>query len=184
MRSLVQQHGGEVNGYSDGPGQGSEFVISLPLSAVQNVPEHEPRTLPRMNALTQRRILVVDDNRDAAETLAIMLRLEGGQIEIANDGVTALKLAQGFRPELVLLDIAMPEMDGYEVARRLRAQPDLASTLLVAVTGFGRTVDVRKSMEAGFDRHVTKPLERQVLQDLMMASTHSRTKAPASTAPA
>jgi CheY-like chemotaxis protein len=115
----------------------------------------------------RRRVLVVDDNKDSAETLALALQLEGCDVETAHGGQQALKLAEGFLPEVVLLDIGMPGMDGYEVARSIRAQPWGADMLLVAQTGWGQEEDRRRTREAGFDAHMTKPLDHSRLMSLM-----------------
>jgi two-component system OmpR family response regulator len=114
-----------------------------------------------------RKVLVVDDNKDAAESLAVVLRHEGHDVRVALDGAAALAAATAAVPEVVLLDLAMPGMDGYEVARRLRQRPDLAATRLVALTGFGSAEDHRKSGEAGFDQHLTKPVDPEALLDLL-----------------
>lgn len=114
------------------------------------------------------RILVVDDNADAAESLALLLRMQGHEIQVACDGVTALQVAEQFRPEVVLLDIGLPRLDGYQVARRLRQQPGADRMLLVALTGYGQDDDRRRSAEAGFSAHLVKPLDLQVLGDLLM----------------
>jgi CheY-like chemotaxis protein len=113
------------------------------------------------------RVMVVDDNRDSAETMAMLLELLGHEIRIAHDGVQALELAEQFRPHAMLLDIGMPRLNGYEVCARLRAQPWGRDVLLVAVTGWGQETDQRRSREAGFDGHLVKPVEPQALQDVL-----------------
>jgi CheY-like chemotaxis protein len=118
--------------------------------------------------LRRRRVLVVDDNTDAANSLARLLtRLYGQDVRVSNDGPSALEAAEEFRPEMVLLDIGMPEMDGYEVARRLRSRPGFEQPLLVALTGWGQQSDRRRSAEAGFDRHLVKPVDPELLEDLL-----------------
>jgi CheY-like chemotaxis protein len=113
------------------------------------------------------RVVVVDDNVDAAEGLALLLRLSGQEVRVAYDGPSALALAGRFRPQVVLLDLGLPGMDGYEVARRLRGQPELEATYLVAVTGWGQPEDRQRSKEMGFDRHLVKPVDSSLLVQLL-----------------
>jgi two-component system CheB/CheR fusion protein len=126
----------------------------------------------------RRRILVVDDNADAAESLAMLLRLEGQEVRVAHDGPSALEAARDYRPEIAFLDIGMPGLDGYEVARRLRQEPGLEKVVLVALTGWGQEEDRRRSREAGFDRHFIKPVEPDVLHRFL-----GDPAAPSDTAP-
>ena len=168
-RSLVEMHGGHISARSAGVGKGSEFTVRLPLAReragdVQAPGVPDSRQGP---AVPRRRILVVDDNVDAAETLAMLLRLGGHSVEVAHDGVTALGIAQASRPEMAFLDLGMPIMDGYELARRLRADKDLAGIRLVALTGWGQDEDRRRSAEAGFDLHVVKPVEPALLEKVL-----------------
>jgi signal transduction histidine kinase/DNA-binding response OmpR family regulator len=166
VRQLVELHGGRVQAFSSGPNQGSEFVVRLPALAVAAVParalEHPLGRLPA----PRRRVLVVDDNLDAAESLAVLLRLDGHEVHVYHDGPTAVAAADELKPEVVLLDIGLPEMNGFEVARRLRTHPDLTQTLLVAVTGYGQDQDLRRSREAGFDHHLVKPIDPATLQTI------------------
>lgn len=170
VRRLVEMHGGSVTAYSEGPGKGSEFVVRLPtLSAKPSIPVGraaggggEP-----VGAAPQRRILVVDDNVDAAESLALLLRLEGHDVQVAHDGPAALAAVEAEPPDLVFLDIGMPVMNGYEVARRLRQRPGLENLVLVAMTGWGQEEDQRRSREAGFDYHLIKPVEPGALHQLL-----------------
>ena len=118
-------------------------------------------------AAAGRRILVVDDNLDSAESLALLLGLQGHEVRTAADGPEAIETARSFRPEIVFLDIGLPRMDGYEVARRMRAEPGLAGAVLIAITGYGREEDVRQAMESGFDRHLVKPLDFAQLETLL-----------------
>jgi PAS domain S-box-containing protein len=167
VRKLVEMHGGSVRAYSSGLGQGSEFEVQLP--AVQKLPAPPPELGGQeSNPSTTRRILVVDDNRDAAETLAFLLRSRGQEVRIAYDGVSALKLADSFQPEVVLLDIGLPGMDGCEVARQLRQFPGLEKVRLIALTGYGQEGDHRRSREAGFDRHLVKPVDPDRLLGLVI----------------
>lgn len=167
VRRVVELHGGTVQATSAGPGQGSEFVVRLPLrskksgvrpaSAVDTV-RSTGRTL---------RVLVVDDNQYAAESLAMLLRLKGHAVVTASDGRTALEAASADPPEVVLLDIGMPRMDGYEVARRLRARPEMQQALLVATTGFGLDEDRQRARQAGFDYHLVKPVDPVTIEDVL-----------------
>jgi PAS domain S-box-containing protein len=157
VRALVQMHGGTVTAHSDGVGQGSEFVVRLPLQAAT------PRVAPddacgAEPSAGSRRILVVDDSSDSAESLALWLRLQRHEVRTAGDGPSALEEAQRFRPEIAVLDIGLPRMDGYELARRLRKQEWARGMVLVAMTGWAQEHDKRLASEAGFDQHLTKPV--------------------------
>jgi CheY-like chemotaxis protein len=168
VRHLVQMHGGSVRAFSLGSNQGSEFVVSLPVHVTTDKPSvsrnHAAEPLPRGPCS---RILVVDDNRDAADSLAILLRLQGYEVQTVYDGPTALAVINAFQPFLVLLDIGLPKMDGYEVARQLRQQPDLGEMILVALTGYSQEENRRRSQEAGFDYFIVKPINPQVLPALL-----------------
>jgi signal transduction histidine kinase/CheY-like chemotaxis protein len=156
-RSIVDQHGGRIEARSAGPAQGSEFVIRLPLAdAAAPAAEH---AAPGVRAIAGRRVLVVDDNADAARTLAELLRLDGHRVEIAGDGADALRIAEAQRPELVFLDLNMPGMDGFDLALRLRATPWGQDARLVALTGMGQQADIARTRGAGFDEHLTKPAD-------------------------
>jgi two-component system CheB/CheR fusion protein len=168
VRTLVAMHGGSVKAYSDGPGKGSTFVVRLPLGAQGK--EDASSLAPRPEALAPSppvRVLVVEDSRDAAATLGLLLRGLGHDVQTAHDGPSALEAAQQHRPDVVLLDIGLPHMDGYEVARRLRQQPDMQAATLVAMTGFGQDEDRRRSFAAGFDHHLVKPVDPYELQKLL-----------------
>jgi CheY-like chemotaxis protein/two-component sensor histidine kinase len=165
VRRLVEMHGGSVTAHSDGPGQGSEFVIRLPVVAAPRPPA--PPNGDAEARPTGRRILVVDDNVDAAESLAMLLRLEGHDVRVAHDGPAALAAVEADPPELVFLDIGMPVMNGYDVARQLRQRPGPENLILVAMTGWGQEEDRRRSREAGFDHHLVKPAEPAALRQLL-----------------
>jgi PAS domain S-box-containing protein len=168
VRKLVELHGGAVEAASAGPGLGSEFVVRLPADGGRPPPEEaKPERRDPTVLLPSRRVLVVDDNHDAADSLALLLRLAGQEVRVAYDGPSALAAAREFAPALVLLDIGMPGMDGYEVARRLRQLPGQERVLLAALTGWGQEEDRRRSLEAGFDRHLVKPLEPEELQEVL-----------------
>nr|WP_314628260.1 ATP-binding protein [uncultured Noviherbaspirillum sp.] len=165
VKRLTELHGGTVEARSDGERMGSEFVVRLPAPYA---PAPAQGGLPVvLAAAPPRRILVVDDNRDAVEALAMMLKLGGNDVEIAYDGVAALATAQSFAPDAVVLDIGLPGMDGYEVARSLRARPETAGALIVAVTGYGQKEDRERSRAAGFDHHLVKPIESDALLVLL-----------------
>src|SRR4029453_11192836 len=144
---------------SGGLDQGSEFVVRLPiLSKLQRAPRALPaRPSEPVHAAT-RRILVVDDNRDAAETLAAMLRLEGNEVDTAFDGAGAVSASAQFQPDIILMDLGMPKLDGYEAARAIRRDTQGAGVVLIAITGWGGEVDRQMSHDAGFDRHLVKPV--------------------------
>lgn len=155
VQRLVQMHGGTVEARSPGAGRGSEFIVRLPL--LKDSPPPQALPSPELPG-APRRVLVVEDNVGAAKILAMMLRKLGNhEVALAHDGLLALDAAAKFRPEIVLLDIGLPGLSGYEVAQRLREQPEFASTLLVALTGYGQEADRLRSREAGFDEHLVKP---------------------------
>lgn len=166
VRELVQMHGGSVSASSEGPGKGSEFVVCLPLSTAPN--SSSPRQRRSLTS-PSRRVLVVDDNQDAVETLAELLEVWGHNVWTAADGPSGLQAAAEHNPEVILLDIGLPVIDGYEVARRLRAMPGLDSTWLIALTGYGQPEDRQRALAAGFDYHLTKPLDPAVLQQLLLS---------------
>jgi PAS domain S-box-containing protein len=165
VRRLVELHHGSVQALSDGPGKGSEFVVRLPV--LQQPPSESLVPKERESPWPSRRVLVVDDNVDAAESLAVLLRMAGHEVYTAHGGLAALEAAQVHRPEVVLLDLGMPGMDGLEVARRLRQDLGLKDTLLLALTGYGHEEDRRHSQEAGFDAHLVKPVDLDTLHTLL-----------------
>ena len=169
VRSLVEMHQGRVTAHSGGPGTGSEFTVRLPVSpdAAASPPADEPPAADAIARFPRRRILVVDDNRSNANSLGVLLRALGQDVEMAYDGPAALELVRRQRPDLVLLDIGLPGMDGYEVARRCRQDEDLRRILLVAMTGYGKDEDRRRSQEAGFNAHLVKPVNLEDLQVLL-----------------
>ena len=166
VRSLVRMHGGRVYARSEGPGRGSEFVVRLPrLGRPPTGPLAAPPAAA-VNGGRSLRVLVVDDNKDAASSLALLLQIKGHQVALAHDGPAALDAARDQRPEVVILDIALPGMDGYEVARRLRDEEGTRQALLVAMTGYGQEDDHRRSRQAGFNHHLVKPVDFAELQKL------------------
>jgi len=171
VRLLAELHGGTVEARSEGPGQGAEFTIRLPrgeASGAQNgSTPHETSVLRREAPVSGRRILVADDNEDSAESLARYLRMNGNTVETAHDGPTALQAAEAFRADVILLDIGMPGLDGHAVARRIREQPWGRGVVLIALTGWGQLEDRRRSLEAGFDGHLVKPVRLENLDRLL-----------------
>ncbi len=167
-RRLVEMHGGRLAASSAGANRGSEFVVRLPVLVRPPGPGVTANGAQDLAAgAAPRRVLIVDDNVDGAQSLGLMLRLAGHEVCIAHDGPAALKTASDFRPDVVLLDIGLPEMDGYEVARRLRELPELADTLLVALTGYGQAEDRQRGREAGFHHYFVKPVDPPVLARLL-----------------
>lgn len=170
-RELVENHDGSITALSDGPGKGSEFVVRLPVMTHRepSMPSlsQQPGAAPEM----RRRILVVDDNLDAVTSLAMFLRLAGNDVETAHDGVAAVDLVERFRPDVILLDIGMPVLDGYGACRRIRELPRGEDILIVALTGWGQEEDMRKTKEAGFDAHLVKPVNPSVLAGLLSERT-------------
>jgi two-component system CheB/CheR fusion protein len=168
VRAIVEHHGGTVRAFSAGPGQGSELMIRVPaLAAVARPATATADRAPRAVATRSLRIVAVDDNKDVAEMLSEVLVLLGHEVEIAFDGGAALDLVASFHPDVVLLDIGLPKMDGYEVARRLRAEPCGKDVLLIALTGYGQDQDRQRAMKVGFDHHLVKPLDLERLEAIL-----------------
>ncbi len=169
VKRLVEMHGGRVEAQSGGRGQGSEFTIRLPLAPelADTAASAAGSASPEASVRARRRFLVVDDNRDAADSLAMLLRLQGAEVHVAYEGQAALDSARAARPDIVLLDLGMPGMDGFEIAARLRADLELGDALLVALTGWGQPEHRRATAEAGFDRHLVKPVDLGDLRALL-----------------
>ena len=168
VKGLVDLHGGMIEVCSDGPGRGSEFIVTLPCGQAETAPAAEQvRAEEAAGTPACRKILVADDNQDAANTLALLLRLAGHEVRTAHGGQAALTLAREFHPEFALLDIGMPDLDGYEVARRLRLTDAGKNLRLIALTGWGQDEDKRRAREAGFDHHLTKPVDPRRLDALL-----------------
>ena len=174
VRRIVELHRGTVQAFSAGRGRGSRFVVRLPVLPGGSLTGQAPIHVGAAKPSRAYRILVVDDNVDAAESSAALLRLDGHVVATAADGLTALTLAGTFRPEVVLLDIGLPDMDGYEVARRIRAMPGQSDAVLIALSGYGQEEHLRLSREAGFDRHLVKPADLGQLEALIEPARHAR----------
>jgi len=167
VKQLVELHGGKVEARSEGPGSGSEFIVTLPAAPNDESKPSTGHMLQQVTNLPRHRILVVDDVEASAATLAMMLKGIGQEVSTAHDGESAIRQVLDSKPDIVFLDIAMPAMDGYEVARRLRAHDELKGILLVALTGYGQEEDRRKAVEAGFNQHMVKPASIEALQQLV-----------------
>ncbi|MGE0127313.1 MAG: PAS domain-containing protein [Blastocatellales bacterium] len=169
VRRLIELHGGKIEAHSAGLGKGSEFLVRLPaLAESQAAPVRKPaKDISAQAANGSRRILIVDDNIDSAESLAMLLQLDGHEVHIAHDGLAALEEAHAFQPDVMLLDINLPEMDGYEVARRLRREAAMKGMTLVAMTGYGQEEDRQRTLEAGFQLHLVKPVDLDMLHELL-----------------
>jgi len=169
----VELHGGKAWAESRGPGTGSSFVLRLPRAQRVAPAHHHPAvTPPAGTAPSSRRIMVVDDNVDAATMLAALLQLHGHDVRTATSAPEALATGDEFRPEIVFLDIGLPGMSGYELARRLRERQDMQTATLVAVTGWGQEDDRRQSKEAGIDHHLTKPVDSAHVLAVVADATH------------
>jgi CheY-like chemotaxis protein/anti-sigma regulatory factor (Ser/Thr protein kinase) len=167
-KTLVELHDGTIAVQSDGLGRGSEFTVTLPLFVETADADSSSSSSPGISPVS-RRILVVDDNRDAAEALSELLQIRGHETRTAFDGLEALQIAEAFRPEVVLLDIGLPKLNGYEVAQQLRREPWARSITLIALTGWGQDDDRRRTREAGFDAHLVKPVDHALLAKLLLA---------------
>ncbi len=171
VRSLVELHGGSIQAHSEGRGRGAEFVIRVPAASA-GAPAPAGRKAAAASAASDcRRILVVDDNEDLVVTVSELLKAAGHVVHVAFDGLSALREAAEFRPDVALIDIGLPVMDGYEVGRRLRREEHLKATRLVAITGYGQPIDQQRSAEAGFDAHLVKPIDMEVLNALLTAES-------------
>jgi CheY-like chemotaxis protein len=179
VRSLVEMHRGTVQVSSDGLGKGTRFDVWLPLvrefrQSRDGQATDRPSQLALASSVIRRKILVVDDNVDAATTLAMMLSALGHESIAAHDGQTAINMAESFRPELVLLDIGLPGMNGYMVAEQMRQMPAVQDAILAALTGYGEDQDRRRAKESGFDEHFVKPISLDALQQLIDALPANR----------
>ncbi len=158
VKNIVELHGGQVEASSAGLGQGSEFAVRLPLHGGGLLPDAAGMPEPLAPAAAGKRIMLVDDNADAAETLGLLLEAHGHEVEVFNDPLAALDAAARIRPDIAVLDIGLPGMDGYELAMRLRALLGNHACRLIALSGYGQEADRRRSEAAGFERHLVKPI--------------------------
>jgi signal transduction histidine kinase len=184
VRTIVKMHGGSVGVRSEGYGKGSEFEVRIPLTTTMQEAANKPQAKDHTNGLKMKshKVLVVDDNKDAAESLTMLLKFSGHEVAVAHDGTEAIEMARSFGPELVLMDIGMPGMNGYDAAKAIRSEPWGKGVVLVALTGWGQEEDRRKTAEAGFDRHLVKPVEFEQVNDLF--SDLSKVRKPVAESPA
>lgn len=168
VQGIVSLHDGRIEVRSAGPGRGSEFVVRLPALSGVTIPEQLRMPPVSAQSVVSRRVLVVDDNPDSAESLALLLRVEGHLVETAHDGHRAVALAEQFQPDVILLDLGMPDMNGFEVCEEIRSRPWGRSVLMVAQTGWGQAQDRARTLEAGFDAHLTKPIDPEVVQEMLV----------------
>jgi signal transduction histidine kinase len=167
VQRLIEMHGGSIEARSEGHGRGSEFIVRLPALTHSAPTASHKEAIAEERAPVRRRILVVDDNIDSAESMAMMLELSGHDVAIAHDGLRGIELAKEFQPDVALLDIGMPKLDGYQAARSIRQESWGKGMVLVALTGWGQQEDKRRSREAGFDAHLVKPIDFGALEELV-----------------
>jgi len=174
VKGLVELHGGSIEARSDGPGRGSEFVVRLPVAAEPPAREPARPSHEEQEPATKCRILIADDNHDSADSLAMLLTIMGNEVGTAYDGEQAVEAAEAIRPDVVLLDIGMPKLNGYDACRRIREQPWGKGMFLIALTGWGQEEDRRRTEEVGFNRHMVKPADPTVLMKLLadLSSEH------------
>ena len=178
VKGLTDLHGGSLDVESAGAGQGAEFRIRLPLAEAINTSAHQDETTltttVNPNPNRGRRVLVIEDDGAVADSMRTLLELDGHIVEIANSGETGIASAKTFRPEVLLCDVGLPGINGYEVARALRADPELGRIHLIAITGYGSEEDRRATEEAGFDFHLTKPVDPDRLVELLCGEEFGR----------
>jgi CheY-like chemotaxis protein len=170
-RHLVEMQGGRIEARSAGPGRGSEFIVTLPVAC--DIPAAAPPATPG-EARIDRRVVIIDDNEDAAQSLAMLVEALGAQARTAHDGAAGIDTVLRFRPDVVLLDIGMPGIDGYETCRRIRDERAGQDAFIVAITGWGQDQDKERAVAAGFDAHLTKPAEPCALQRLLATGSRAR----------
>jgi len=171
VRGLVALHGGRVEAHSAGVSRGSEFIVRLPIQDTAPAPPVTVTSESVPGRSRKRRILAVDDSRDAVDSLALILGMMGHETRTAYDGLEAVQAAAAFQPEVVLLDIGLPKLNGYEAAREIRQKTWGKHVLLIALTGWGQEEDKRRAFEAGFDHHLTKPVDPASLEKILAVST-------------
>ncbi len=175
-KGLVELHGGRIEAHSAGPGQGCEFTVRLPRREAHMVPGAVPKTDQRVQGAS-RRVLIADDNQDAAETLGMLLEIEGHRVRVVHDGRSAIAAFAEFEPEVALLDIGMPQLNGYEVARHVREKLKARTVTLIALTGWGQERDKELALAAGFNHHFTKPVEPAQISEILRSLTGTPTQA-------
>jgi CheY-like chemotaxis protein/anti-sigma regulatory factor (Ser/Thr protein kinase) len=163
-KRIVDLHGGSIDARSDGPGCGSEFTVTLPRGTAEIAGTDRPAPV---RPAAQRRILIVEDHRDAGEMLAMLLQMRSHKVRLVSDGYTALAVAPKYRPDVMLIDIGLPGMSGYDLADRIRGDRALAHVLLIAVTGYGSPNERNQALSAGFDHHLVKPVDEDALAALL-----------------
>ena len=166
-RKLVELHGGTLSARSEGLGKGAEFIVRMPAVGVEAPAAARPTAAGSARGARSRRVLVVDDNRDFATSLASVLQAMGHEVRVEHDGQAGLAAAESFLPHIAFLDIGMPKLNGYQLAKRLRALPATTASILVAVTGWGQASDLQRAKDAGFDEHMVKPVEMDRLEALL-----------------
>ena len=176
VRRIVELHGGRVQARSDGIGRGSEFIVRIPVSHALPLRQPSAPDLPDVDRTL--RVLVVDDNVDAADSLALLLQQMGQRVQIAYDGATALRAISANPPHLLILDIGMPHMSGYDVARAVRGMQLPSQPLIAAVTGWGQPADRERAREAGFDRHFAKPISEENIRGMLTEVAENRSSRP------
>jgi CheY-like chemotaxis protein len=174
VKKLVEMHGGSIEAQSGGEGKGSEFIVRLPVAAAVAAASAPPRDDAPIPTRVRSRVLVADNNEDAAMSLRVILEALGHETRVAHDGAEAVKAAEEFRPTAAVLDIGMPKANGYDVARQIRGQAWGKDILLMAVTGWGQIEDRQRSVEAGFDHHLVKPVDPVVVAQLLASAPSSR----------
>jgi CheY-like chemotaxis protein len=171
VKRLVEMHGGSVSAHSAGPDTGSRFTVRLPVARTEAATTSASPVSNSAGRPQNRRILVVDDNHDSALTLAMLLKIMGHETQTAHDGVEAVSTAEQFRPELIIMDIGMPRMNGLDACRRIREQPWGKTITMVALTGWGQEQDQQRTREAGFDLHLVKPVQPAELNEVLGAAS-------------
>ena len=166
VQRLTELHGGTVEADSE-LGQGSEFIVRLPLASVEAEPPTVPVTEADQPTTRPLRVLVVDDNVDTVLSFSMLLRASGHDVQTAHDGLAAVQTAIAYKPDAILLDIGLPLLNGYEVAKRIRQQPDLKHVVLIALTGYGQEADRQTALQAGFNHHLVKPARLVQLQEIL-----------------
>jgi CheY-like chemotaxis protein len=170
-KNLVELHGGHITAHSEGLGKGSQFIVRLPVMRVDNGQPQSEAAPVEVSPVQDKRVAIVDDNKLQAQSLAMLLEMMGYQVRTAHDGASALDMIAEFLPHVALIDIGLPGLNGYELARRLRALPQLSNVTLIAQTGWGREEDREQSRQSGFQHHLTKPLDHELLEKILTEAT-------------